>query len=304
MEYTMYENNVYEKNPMREYIKNSELRVFNNRIKVRLSQKLAMKYDNGCYFNYLNNMDKYIQMIDTLNIQYPGNAHPVFYVYIVPDDSCRLLNIPKIFDNGNGGGKPVHCYDLDGFTSAYGLSQNMLENNPLEETNIFKIENEIHELAHMVHSQFFYKNQIICEGFAEALPLYALNLEKAFDKHRNTIINLSEDKILSAQEILNTEKNNTYGSDTILPNASCSFRLSYISSYLFVRGCMETIVKKFNYSKEQSIQYFLELVRGSQCSFEWLIYDIADAIDLPRDKLLHGKQMQLELLQSLSIGKA
>ena len=54
----MYENNVYEKNPMREYIKNSELRVFSNRIKVRLSKKLAMKYDNGCYFNYLNNMDK------------------------------------------------------------------------------------------------------------------------------------------------------------------------------------------------------------------------------------------------------
>lgn len=293
---------MYKKNLMREYIKNSELRVFNNRIKVRLSKELAVKYDNGCYNNYLNNMDKCFQMIDTLNIQYPSNAHPVFYVYIVPDDSyVELLNFPTKFDKGNGGGKPVRCYDLDGFGSAYGLSQNMLENKPSEETNISRIENEIHELAHIVHSQFFNKNQIICEGFAEALPLYALGFEEIFDEHRNSIVNLNENQIFSAQEILNSEKNNSYGVESILPNRSCSFRLSYISSYLFVRGCMETIVKKYNLSKEQSVQYFLEIVKGSDCTNEWLIYDIADALDLPREELLDGKQMQLEILQSLSM---
>lgn len=71
----------------------------------------------------------------------------------------------------------------------------MLENKPIEETDISKIENEIHELAHIVHSQFFNKNQIICEGFAEALPLYALGFEEIFDEHRNSIINLSEDQV-------------------------------------------------------------------------------------------------------------
>lgn len=246
-------------------------------------------------------MDKYLRMIDILNIQYPSNAHPVLYVYIVPDDSyAELLKIPAIFDKGQGGGKPVHCYDLDGFTSAYGLSQNILENKPSEETNISKIENEIHELAHIVHSQFFNKNQIICEGFAEALPLYALGFEEIFDEHRNSIINLSKDQVLSAQEILNSEKDNSYGSEAILPNKSCSFRISYISSYLFVRGCMETISKKYNLSKEQSVQRFLEIVKESTCLNEWLIYDIADALDLSRDELLNGKQMQLEILQSLS----
>lgn len=177
-------------------------------------------------------MDKCFQMIDTLNIQYPSNAHPVFYVYIIPDDSyVELLNFPTKFDKGNVGGKPVRCYDLDGFSSAYGLSQNMLENKPSEEINISRIENEIHELAHIVHSQFFNKNQIF-----------------------------------STQEILNSEKNNSYGVESILPNRSCSFRLSYISSYLFVKGCMETIVKKYNLSKEQSVQYFLEIVKRSDCT--------------------------------------
>lgn len=34
---------------------------------------------------------------------------------------------------------------------------------------------------------------------------------------------------------------------------------------------------------------------------EWLIYDITDALDLPREELLNGKQMKLEILQSLSV---
>lgn len=287
---------------MREYIKNSELRVFNDRIKVRLSKKLAVKYDNGCYYNYLNNMEKCFQMIDTLNIQYPSNAHPVLYVYIVPDDNyVELLKFPAIFDRGKGGGRPVRCYDLDGFAYAYGLSQNILENKPVEETNVSKIENEIHELAHIVHSQFFNKNKIISEGFAETLPLYALGFEEIFDEHRNSIVNLGEDQVLSAQEILNSEKDNSYGKEAILLNRSCSFRLSYISSYLFVRGCMETIAKKYNLTKEQSVQYFLEIVKESDYSSEWLIYDIADALDLPRDELLNGKRMQLEILRSWSM---
>lgn len=293
---------MYKKNMMREYIKSSELRIFNDRIKIRLSKELAVKYDNGCYHNYLKNLNKCFQMIDTLNIQYPGNAHPILYIYIVPDDNyAELLNFPAIFNKGKGGGKPVRCYDLDGFNSAYGLSQNALENRPNEETNISKIVNEIHELAHIVHSQFFNGNQIICEGFAEALPLYALGFEEIFDEHRKSIINLSEDKVFSAQQILNSQKDNTYGSESILPNKSCSFNLSYISSYLFVRGCMETIAKKYNLSKEESVQHFLEIVKGSDCFNVWLIYDIADVLDLPRDELLNGKQMQLEILQSLSI---
>ena len=64
---------------------------------------------------------------------------------------------------------------------------------------------------------------------------------------------------------------------------------------------METIVKKYNLSKEQSVQYFLEIVMGSDCTNEFLIYDVADALDLPREELLNGKQMQLEILQSLSM---
>ena len=289
---------MYEKNKLKEYIKNSELRVFNKDIKVRLSKELAIKYDKGYYNEYLNNISKYIKMIKKLNIKYPGNAKPVLYVYIVPDNNYReLLGIPEKYDNGKGGGKPVMCYDLDGFSSAYGLSQNILENKN-KETDISKVENEIHELSHIVHSQFFNKNLIISEGFAEALPLYGLNMEKDFTEHKNALLNLEEEQILSVQEILKLEKDGTFGIETILQNKTCSFRISYISSYLFVRGCMEIIAKKFDLKKEDAVQRFLEIVRESECINEWLIFDIADALDLSREELLNGKQIELEVLKS------
>lgn len=247
---------MYEKNKLKEYIKNSELRVFNKDIKVRLSKELAIKYDKGYYNEYLNNISKYIKMIKKLNIKYPGNAKPVLYVYIVPDNNYReLLGIPEKYDNGKGGGKPVMCYDLDGFSSAYGLSQNILENKN-KETDISKVENEIHELSHIVHSQFFNKNLIISEGFAEALPLYGLNMEKDFTEHKNALLNLEEEQILSVQEILKLEKDDTFGIETILQNKTCSFRISYISSYLFVRGCMEIIAKKFDLKRRCSTKIF------------------------------------------------
>ena len=290
---------MYEKNKLKEYIKNSELRVFNKDIKVRLSKELAIKYDKGYYNEYLNNISKYIKMIKKLNIKYPGNAKPVLYVYIVPDNNYReLLGIPEKYDNGKGGGKPVMCYDLDGFSSAYGLSQNILENKN-KETDISKVENEIHELSHIVHSQFFNKNLIISEGFAEALPLYGLNMEKDFTEHKNALLNLEEEQILSVQEILKLEKDDTFGIETILQNKTCSFRISYISSYLFVRECMEIIAKKKKKKKEDAVQRFLEIVRESECINEWLIFDIADALDLSREELLNGKQIELEALKSL-----
>ena len=175
----------------------------------------------------------------------------------------------------------------------------MLENKK-EETNIARIENDIHELSHLIHSDFFSKNQTISEGFAEALPLYGLNIEDIFTEHKNALLNLSEEQILSAQELLDSEKDDTYGIDEIIPNRSCSFRTSYISSYLLVRGILETIAEKYNFTKAQAIQHFLEIVKQSNCMNEWLIYDIANAISILPDDLLNGKELQIKVLSSLS----
>ena len=291
---------MYQKDFLRDYIENSELRIYSNKIKVRLSKELAVKYDKGIYNNYFKNINNYFKQLESLDIKYPGNANPILYIYIMPDNNyAELLNIPPTFDDGTGGGKPVNCYDLDGFKSAYGITQNMCENISENISSISKIENEIHELSHIIHSQFFNKNSIISEGLAETIPLYILGLEDKFDEYRNALKSLKENQIYSAKEILISEDNNTYGKEELLSNKSCSFRLSYISSYLFVRGCINLIEEKFKINKVEAVQKFLEIVGQSSCTHEYLIYYIADILDTPRDILLNTKQIQTDVLNSL-----
>lgn len=287
----------YPVDKLRKYIGNSELRIVNKDFHVRLSKELAKKYDDGIYNKSINNFTKYIKEIKKLKIQYPANANPVFYLYLVPDENfIELLNYP--YKNRKGGGKPVPSYDLDGFDSAYGESQNLCSRT--EKPNISQIVNSIHELAHLVHSQFFRKNSFICEGFAEALTLYTMDYENKFDEHRNAVKNIKKNQIFSVKELLDMEeKNSFYGGDALLANKSCSFDLTYISSYLFVRGYIKMIEEKFKIGKIKATQKFLEIARSSKCTNEWFIFDLANALDISKDDLLNGKEMQFRVINEL-----
>ena len=105
---------------------------------------------------------------------------------------------------------------------------------------------------------------------------------------------------MTTKELLESERKGNYGAEAVLPNKSCSFSFSYISSYLLVRGCIETICDKKGISKAQAIQNFLEIVNESNHSNEFLIYDIANAIGIPKDDLLNGKSIQMNTLASFS----
>jgi hypothetical protein len=289
---------MYQKDVLKKYIDDSVLIEINTNLRIRLSKQLEVKYNDGKYTNAINHFENYIEQISSLNLTYPGNAHPVFYVYLVPDKNfVDLLRFP--YPERKGGGRPVSSFDIDGFNSAYGESQNLAANQPKELPNISRIVNSIHEFAHLVHSQYFSKNRFICEGFAEALPLYTLNYESKFDEHRNAIKNMDESQIFSAKQLLDMEKKNSFGRSALLPNKSCAFDLAYISSYLFVRSCLEIIASKFNINRAEATQKFLEIVRSSQCSHEWLVYDIANALDIPKSVLYSKKTIQINTLKDL-----
>ncbi len=293
---------MYQEDYLRNYIKKSELRIFNERIKVRLSGELTLKYDMGVYTNFLTRIENEMKMLDKLKIKYPANAKPILYIYVVPDDNfIELLQMPTLFSkNKKSGGKSVVCYDLDGFSLAYGLSQNRLENKKTNNLEIVDLENELHELSHIILSQFLLGNQVISEGIAETLPLYGLRLEEKFEKHRQVITSLEESDIYSLKELLNKQRDGSYGNDSTLPNMTCSFRLSYISSYLFIRGLLETIEEKYLLSSTEAINYLFSILRGNRgYANEFLIYDIADALELPHDELLNKKDMQKKALNSI-----
>ena len=290
---------MYKKNLLREYIKNSELRSFKGLINVRLSSELAKKYDKGLYDNYFNHLyECYLELLE-MGIKFPGNAHPSLYVYIVPDENyAEYLSLPEKYNRGNGSGKPVKCYDLDGYTSAYGVSQGLCEGFS-EKPTIFKRENNIHELAHIIHSPFYTRGCFISEGLAETIPLYVLNYEEIFDVHKEIVSNLDDSQILSPKEIIDSERDNTFGTTSILPEKTCSFRHSYLSSYLFVMGCLEEIVKQNNCTKIEALQHFLEFLYQSKYNNELLIFDIADMLGIDEEKLLYEKTFQKESIKSI-----
>lgn len=291
------ETSGYVSDKLKEYIKFSELRVVNKSLKVRLSDELAKKYDSGAYGNSIRWFEKYIDQIEKLGFQYPGNAHPVFYVYIVPDENfVELLQYP--YETRKGGGKPVMSYNLDGFSSAYGVSQNICA-NASDNPSISTIVNNIHEFSHLVHSQFFNKDRFICEGFAEVVPLFTMGYELKFDEHRNAIKKMTLSQLFSAKELITLARENKFRGNVLVPDRSCSFDLFYISSYLFVRVCIEKISNKFKLSKNEATQKFLEIIRKSRSINEWLVLDLSDELGIPRDMLLYEKELQFKTLETL-----
>lgn len=284
---------------LNDYIKDSELRELSSEIKIRLSKDLVEKYDQGLYKNYLAKIQRCYELIKKANISYPNNNRLILYIYIVPDENyAEMLKIPDKFNNGKGGGKPVKSYDKDSFYYAYGVSQNRCENQS-ERVSIMNLVNNVHELAHLVHGEFFKQGSVLGEGFAETLSLYTLDLEEKFDEYIEALKQIKENQIYTVQELINQERDNTFGKEALLPNKSCSFRLSYISSYLFVRGLIETIEEKQNLSKQEATQHLLEKIRQSKYNNEWLIFDIADQIDIEKEELLNAKELQIETLDKI-----
>lgn len=131
------------------------------------------------------------------------------------------------------------------------------------------------------------------------LPLYGLDLESKYTEHKDALSSLTEEDIYTAEEMLDQEDKNLFAIKELKPNKSCSFRLSYISSYLFVRGCIERIEEKFSLNKIESIQRFLEIIHNSKYISAWLIFDIADNLGLDREELLAGKNLQKAILEKI-----
>jgi len=288
----------YKPSKLREYIQNSELRIVNDNFRIRLSPELAKIYDAGGYNHRIATHAEHINAIIELGIKYPGRANPIFYIYIVPDENfVELLSFP--WPNAKNGGKPVSSFDLDGFDSAYGLSQNMLMRKSTEETISWHV-NNIHEFAHLVHGQFFNKNRILSEGFAELLPLYTMGLEEEFEEHREVIKNMKPEDIISPQELLSMGRDGSFGKKTQAPDKSRSFDWSYISSYLFVRGYIAKVAEKFGLDRIGATQKFLEIVRASQCSYQFLILDLANAIGISGDEALGTKTLQLTAQEEIA----
>lgn len=274
---------------LREYICKSELRMISSDFRARMSKKIAKNFDAGLYDVMLAEHKKCIKELKSLNIKYPANAKPVFYMYVVPDDNfVELLDYP--YKTRIGGGRPVASYDMDGFNSAYGTSQNLLLDNG--KVSIEKHVNHVHEYAHLIQQQFFYGAQLFGEGFAELIPWYVLEYERKVPEHFAAMKSIN--KIYTANELLEsvafTDK---------VSGKTCSFQQSYVSSYLWVRAVVEHIRVKYKLSKRQTVQKFLELGGFSKFRKQWFIVELAEIIGMDAKNLLDSTEYQIKMLKQI-----
>ena len=281
---------------LRDYINDSFTIEVNSRLKIRLSEELASNYRDGLYDKYLEHINRSIEVIDTLDIRYPGGAKPIYYLYIVPLKDADLLDIPSNFRGSNGGAKPVSSFDLDGFNSAYGLTENICLR---EEFGMQAEINTIHELIHLVNSMFFNKDRYINEGIAEAVPYYALDYENKWDPHRNVLTSLKEEEIKSIKELIKEGRDGSYGNTGVEGKPGCTFRYSYISSYLACASILDHIKEKYMIEKKDTPQILFETLRSNKNYCEDLVKELSDALGMDYDTLYEKKDIQIEYIKKL-----
>lgn len=283
--------------PLKNYLTTTVLVERSPRLKLRMTTEHLEKYRSGKYEEFLNSIGKAIEEIDTLGIEYPASAKPVYYIYVVPDENFReLLDYPASID-ATGGGKPVICYDTDGFTCALGMSSNAIEWR--RETSLYDYLNDIHELAHLSQAMFCMTDQFWCEGLAESIVFYALSYDKKAKVYTESISKLEKSSLMSAETLIDLGKNDGFHSPRLEPHLSCSFEVPYVSSYLLVRLCLERISTLYRVDRKGSIRKFLEILYQNLYQREYLVFSLADTLGFSREELLSKTDLQYEMLQRI-----
>lgn len=278
----------YKPSALREYIDASELRIVGDDFRIRLSPELAKKYDAGDYDGAIANIHDAIKQVKNIGIKYPANASPMLYVYLVPDErGAELLDFPYGFKTG---GRPVMCLDLDGFNLALGNTEDMFLFD--RTSSVAVMINEIHEIAHLVSGQFVNKDLCISEGISELIPFYILNYEGKYPEHLRAV---KSTQIYSVSDLIGK-----WDEIKIDAEKRCHNWATYISSYLFMRGVIQKIEKRFGLDKIAALQKFLEFMRRSDCYRVFFIFELADFIGMDRDELLNGKSLQLSVQSDIA----
>lgn len=279
---------------LREYIKNSELRVVvPGLFHVRMSKDMAKRFDSGSYDKSLAEHARCIKELQNIGIEYPDGAKPIFYLYIVPDDNfVKLLHWPIKNSKSRGAGCPVPAYDTDGFYDAYGSNEYMIVLDG--QISVSKHVVLIHEYSHLILDQFKIRAAAgIKEGFAELVPWYILDYEKQLPLHLAAMKSMK--KVYTMNNLLNMRGHLVHE----VFNQYCSFQPSYMSAYLWMRAVIEQIRMKYSLSKVDAMQKFLEFYRVSGMDRQWFVRDIAENFDMDYDKLLNSTYYQTKVINQI-----
>ena len=284
-----------------EYKNSSKVYVINEKLKFRIPDVLIKDYEDGKFNNYIESMTNIVNMLDTLQVKYKYDAHPVYYIYMLSIDNYKeILQIPSNFDNGTGGGRPIGCIDPDGFYKAYAVTDNFCRYSKEEYEEVFRKSNNIHEIVHLIlNNKKFNPDRYFSEGLSEAVPLYVFDMEKDFTKHRDLITNLKEEDIIPINELYEQGDNNTFGDKKLNESYACTYRASYVSSYLAIASMIDHISKEYGIDKKKATSTFLDVAESTLGGNGMFLNSFASKIGMDFNTLYFGKEYQLEYINKV-----
>lgn len=273
---------------LKDYIKDSELRIVNDNFRIRMSPEIAKKYDAGVYNIAIADHAEAINELKQLDVQDIIGKEPIVYVYLVPDDKLQeLLMYPY---PGTCGGLPVQCFDDDGLKSAFGATQSLFDIKKIP--SVLAHVNNIHEYAHLIQNQSgVEKATVFREGFAEVVPWYVLNYEDKWLEHSQDVIGTN---LYTANELLTS-----VSFLDAIPKKRCHFQKSYISSYVLIRTLLEHAQKKYNLTRAEAAKLYLGIYALNPWDRHMLFRGFAKAFDMDAEKLLHTTDYQNEVLKEM-----
>lgn len=273
---------------LQDYIKNSELRIADENLCIRMSPDLAQKYDAGVYDAAVAEHVGCVRELMALDLL-PDKSKK-FYIYLIPDGENvpSLLNFP--YKDAKRGGCPVTCFDKDGLKRAYGVSESTFYKACNVRGHVMKL----HEFVHLVQTEYKEKHQLISEGIAELVPWYLLDYDNQDIKGHVKVCSITD--IYAATNLLGIK-------DVFLDRASnstASFQKSYISAYVFMRTVVEKMEAKYSLDKVRAVKLLLQWIAETKLNSGLLVMDFATRLGLNAEKLLYTTEYQKEVLQKMA----
>ena len=208
------------------------------RLRVYLTEDEYNKYTQEGAKEFTEQINKAINLLTSQNMPYPKEGS--YQIVVLPQG--------EVFKNISGVPWTYGINGIDGWPQALAFDDSRFFNlNP----NTYFI-GLVHELAHLIHGDWL-DIYPICEGFAEAVPFYVLNLTD--EKQQQIALNLKSKQIYSVNKLI---KRGMFVPEEDYSKAGrVQYLRTYISMYLWTVGYMEILQQKYNLNKVQALNFIL-----------------------------------------------
>lgn len=206
----------------------------NPHLRVYLTKEEYEQYKKEGAPEFSNKVNKAMNLLSEHKVPYPKGGYYQFLVVPKGEVFKKISGLP--FTEGIGG--------LEGWPEVLTSDDRcFFALNP--KSPLIGI---VHELAHLIHGNWI-EIYPICEGFAEAVPFYILNLKD--EKQQEIALNLTAKELYSVNTLI---KRGMF----IEPDTQAQYRKTYVSMYLWMRGYLEMVQQKYNLDKLQALTFVLQ----------------------------------------------